>query len=73
MNNIVCLLIAFDFSNLYKFDPNKGDFYSEQMRYKSICKDKQKHIIKCFFLTKRYKKVMLFKLKEHYSLQIGEQ
>ena len=40
MNNIVCLLIAFDFSNLYKSDPNKGAFYNEQMRYKSIYKDK---------------------------------
>ena len=40
MNNIFCLLIAFDFSNLYKFYPNKGDFYSEQMHHKSICKDK---------------------------------
>ena len=40
MNNIVCLLIAFDFSNLYKLVPNKGDLYSKQMRYKSICKDK---------------------------------
>ena len=40
MNSIFCLLIAFDFSNLYKFVRNKGDFYREQMRYKSICKDK---------------------------------
>jgi len=40
MNNIVCLLIAFDFSNLYKSAPNKGAFNSEQMRYKSICKDR---------------------------------
>ena len=40
MNNIFCLLIAFNFSNLYKFVPNKRVFYSEQMRYKSICKDK---------------------------------
>jgi len=40
MNNIFCLLIAFDFSNLYKFIPNKEAFYSEQIRYKSICKDK---------------------------------
>ena len=40
MNSIFCLLIAFNFLNLYKSDPNKGAFYSEQMRYKSICKDK---------------------------------
>ena len=40
MNNIVCLLIAFDFSNLYKFVPNKEAFNSEQMRYKGICKDR---------------------------------
>ena len=40
MNNIFCLLIAFNFSNLYKFDPSKGAFYNEQMHYKSICKDK---------------------------------
>ena len=40
MNSIFYLLIAFNFLNLYKFDPNKGDFYSEQIRYKSICKDK---------------------------------
>ena len=52
MNNIFCLLIAFDFSNLYKFDPNKGDFYSEQMCYKIFAKIK----------------MVLIKLKEHYSL-----
>ena len=68
MNSIFCLLIAFDFSNLYKFVPNKKAFNSEQMCYKGICKDKQKHIIKCSFLTKRYKKRILFKLKERYSL-----
>ena len=39
MNSIFCLLIAFDFSNLYKFVSNKEAFYSEQTRYKSICKD----------------------------------
>ena len=40
MNSIFCLLIAFDFSNLYKFAPNKKAFNSEQMRYKNICKDR---------------------------------
>ena len=40
MDSIFCLLIAFDFSNLYKFVPNKEAFNSEQMRYKGICKDR---------------------------------
>ena len=40
MDSIFCLLIAFDFLNLYKLVPNKEAFNSEQMRYKSICKDK---------------------------------
>ena len=50
MNNIFCLLIAFDFSNLYKFDPNKGDFYSEQMCYKIFAKINKKALLNVLFL-----------------------
>ena len=50
MNNIYCLLIAFDFSNLYKSDPNKGDFYSEQMRYKIFAKIDKKALLNVLFL-----------------------
>lgn len=50
MNSIFCLLIAFNFLNLYKFDPNKGDFYSKQMRYNFNCKDNQKVIIKYSYI-----------------------
>ena len=54
MNNIFCLLIAFDFSNLYKFDPNKGDFYSEQMCYKIFAKINKKALLNIFSYKKWY-------------------
>ena len=56
MNNIFCLLIAFDFSNLYKFDPNKGAFYSEQIRYKSISKINKNILSNVLFLQKDIKR-----------------
>mgnify|MGYP000846614457 FL=1 len=56
MNNIFCLLIAFDFLNLYKFDPNKGDFYNEQIRYKSISKINKNILSNVLFLQKDIKR-----------------
>ncbi len=50
MNSIFCLLIAFDFSNLYKFDPNKGAFYSDQMYYRIFAKINKKALLNILFL-----------------------
>ena len=50
MSNIFCLLIAFDFSNLYKSVPNKEAFYSDQMCYKIFAKINKKALLNILFL-----------------------
>ena len=50
MNSIFCLLIAFDFSNLYKFVSNKETFYSDQMYYRIFAKINKKALLNILFL-----------------------
>ena len=50
MNNIVCLLIAFDFSNLYKFVPNKGDFIASRCAIKVFAKIDKNALLNVPFL-----------------------
>ena len=50
MDSIFCLLIAFDFSNLYKFVPNKGDFIASRCVIKVFAKIDKKALLNVLFL-----------------------